>query len=158
MDSLFDLPAEPCPLSEPERAYLAGIIDGEGCIFAAIRPDSIQLGLTIANTDRRLMDWLEARFPDVPRARPHLSKMRSKREKPVWYWSPTNRKMRPVLRAAWPYLVLKRGQADIAWQLIDSIRNHGRRGYPAGVRVERMRLAASIGVLNKKGPLDGGGT
>ena len=47
-------------LSTSEAAYLAGLIDGEGSITLSrkYRGENRQLGVSISNTDRRLLEWV----------------------------------------------------------------------------------------------------
>ena len=61
-------------LSDVEKAYLAGIFDGEGCISVyqakhrTKQSDKIyyseQLSVLIGNTDVRLIEWLHAKIPE----------------------------------------------------------------------------------------------
>src|SRR5215510_8298578 len=52
-------------LSEAEKGYLAGIIDGEGCIMLArhLGKHVYNLYVSIANTSMALHRWLEQRLP-----------------------------------------------------------------------------------------------
>lgn len=154
-------------MEETERAYLAGLIDGEGSIFCGYRSESnaaggirewFELHCVISNSDRGMIDWLEHLFPDVPVAKLNTPSMRNARLlvpltkwKPVWQWKASNRKAGPVIEQALPYLITKRRQAEIAVELIATQRNPGRPGYPPEVREHRRGLYDDLKALNRKG-------
>jgi hypothetical protein len=50
--------------TETELAYLAGIIDGEGCFTLHREKNSHRFAsqLQIGNTDLRLLEWVKTRF------------------------------------------------------------------------------------------------
>jgi hypothetical protein len=99
------------PLNETEKAYLAGIIDGEGCVGLGVRLKKyITPTLQITNTDERLMLWLVEHCGG--KVYPRLAEGRPTR-KPSWLWSVAGQKARTVIETAQPYLVLKAAQAEI---------------------------------------------
>lgn len=57
--------------TEPEWAYLAGILDGEGTITLSIRQDrklfSVTNRLLIFNSNKDMMDWIHERFGGILR-------------------------------------------------------------------------------------------
>lgn len=137
------------PITEADRAYLAGIIDGEGSIMAHHHKSSgaWMVIVTVANTDLRLIDWLDARWhASVCRQRPGTGG-----HKDCYAWTVTNRRVVPVLEAALPYLVLKREHAEIALRWSAECRNPGRRGYPPEIKADRERMMLRIRELNRKG-------
>lgn len=140
-----------CEVSDPERAYLAGIIDGEGCVSATYHKSSQAWTcyVTISNTDYRLIEWLDERWIATQcRMRPGTGG-----HKPTYGWTVTNARVYPVLVAALPFLVLKREQADLVMEWASLARpNVGRRGYPQEIRDRRLELLERIRALNKRGP------
>jgi hypothetical protein len=50
--------------SEQDLAYLAGYLDGEGCLWASCTNDgkSCRVGITVANTHRPTIEWLQKTF------------------------------------------------------------------------------------------------
>lgn len=136
--------------TEPERAYLAGIIDGEGCISACQSTGrGFTLYVDVTNTDRRLIDWVAARWPGST-----YTTDRSRRgQKDVHRWMAQNAiRVALVLEAALPYLVIKREQAEIALTLAGMRRNPGRAGYTAGERARMRELYDRLRDLNRRGP------
>lgn len=141
--------------SATEAAYLAGIIDGEGHVGAHCqragtggrRSDSWVAFVSVSNTDRRLLDWLADRFGGaVTPVKPGTLL-----SKPSWLWKREGRSAEPLLRAALPYLVLKREQADAALAILDTAENVGRRGHPPEVVELRRSLASRLRDLNRRG-------
>lgn len=105
-------------LSEGERYYLAGILDGEGCInfqkhrepkdATALVPYTVNI--TVAMTSKPVIDWIDARIPGRV--------YREDRGNPKWLvqyrWV-----LRGILRSRIfcheiaPYLIVKREQAEL---------------------------------------------
>lgn len=157
--------------TDTDCAYLAGIIDGEGCISGYIgyfrnntpahpkkRNDRVfVLYVSVVNTDRRMVDWVAARWHGST----HTRKPGSGGHKPVHSWMVQNsRGVRAVVEAALPYLVIKREQADLALQLAAMTRNPGRAGYSPAEVAARKGIYEQLRILNRKGPHDrpaGGG-
>jgi hypothetical protein len=112
-------------LTETEKGYLAGIIDGEGCIRLARRfgknGDAIcHIYVAIANTSQLLYEWLENKLPGKGYIRP-ISNHAEKRPnthpeqwKPCYTWIVSgNRIAITFLREIAPYLIIKRKQAEL---------------------------------------------
>ncbi|MCD6006905.1 LAGLIDADG family homing endonuclease [Halomonas sp. IOP_31] len=105
-------------LTADELAYMAGMIDAEGCI--AIGRDRYKvtpwhrLQVSVANTDQRLMTWLTERFGGFV-----CSVKRHKVEhKHGYQWYITQEGAASLTRALAPYLVIKRAQAELAVSFI----------------------------------------
>ncbi len=127
-------------------AYLAGIIDGEGCLsigagrrqkWGVINYNSI---VSVANTDIRLIKWLHrnfgGRFFDGKQQRPNNKKH--------YIWRLLKRKdIEVLLLAVLPYLIVKREQAIV---LLDLVRLPSTEN-PA----KRQELWEKMAVLNKRG-------
>lgn len=135
--------------SEVDRAYLAGVIDGEGSIFATYRESDHNLGVrvNVCNTDARLIEWIAARWV----GRVTVTDRTKYGQKPIHRWDADGKNAVEVLRAALPYLVIKREQADVALDLIATTRNHGRRGYPPEVFAQRLAMVAELQAMNRRG-------
>jgi hypothetical protein len=109
------------PTDSAVIGYLAGIIDGEGNIFAWLRPGRrLQTIITVINTNEALLNWLKHlggrlqwRNSDVG----HFGKKR------VGSWV-INRRLdvEPLLEAVLPYLIVKKTDAIKA---LDEIEKSG---------------------------------
>jgi len=102
-------------LTETELAYIAGIIDGEGCIyFPKPKRTSLRISLQISNTDKNLMDWLHTKLYFRRRSRkvyefnnPHYPK--NKMIYSIAIQDPLQ--LKPLLTALLPYLIVKKQKA-----------------------------------------------
>lgn len=112
-------------MKETEIAYLAGIIDGEGCISICRcnpgkekHPRKIvrhRLRLSITQKPNDLITWLFEKFPKHgcchsknPDGSIHCMAV-------VW-WDNTAGK---IIRMVYPYLTCKKAQADIAFEFLE---------------------------------------
>lgn len=142
--------------SELDRAYLAGIIDGEGSISAnmRLRPRGIaprrwglQLRVTISNTDVRVINWIAERWPG--RFYPREDARENKRV--CWYFVVEGTELPPLLSAALPYLIIKREQAELVMELVRAKRDVGVKGYTPEEINHRLDVVEQISELNRKG-------
>jgi hypothetical protein len=134
-------------ITEIEVAYAAGIFDGEGCIHIAPyrkrgRPYH-RLMVAVTNTDFPLLDWLHARWGG------HLGKpLLTNRHRPCKIWALSEGYAYPFLNAVYPYLIVKRRQAELALQFMNarSPGTHGRRPDDAatGRRAELHRQLQAL--------------
>jgi len=97
-------------LSETEAAYLAGIIDGEGCVSVGWRLKKyLTPTLQITNTRLELLEWVKARcggsIYSPAEKRPN--------RKPSHLWTTAGQKALNVLREVRPYILLKGEQIDL---------------------------------------------
>jgi hypothetical protein len=134
-----------------ELAYLAGIIDGEGYIGLRHRTDTksarhYSLVLRVANTDQRLIGWLQARWP----GNTGCHRYRDQKCKPLHHWQLESRRAEAVLRIALPYLVIKREVADLALEMRATI-VLGNNRISDAVLAERQRIYAAMRTLTKRG-------
>ena len=106
-------------VSSEKRAYLAGLIDGEGSIYIAAnrRNRTVHhfLEMSIANTARSVIDWLIKELGGT-------EKLAGKATRPgcpdQWSWVVRGYNAEPYLKAVLPYLVIKRRQADLALRFL----------------------------------------
>lgn len=108
-------------LTEAERGYLAGLIDGEGCIgitrarLKRKRPTSrthqYVVFVTIANTALAMTNWLSDKLPF---GHVYINNKPGERRKLVLYqWMCAANAARTLLREIAPYLVVKRYLATL---------------------------------------------
>lgn len=106
-------------LTETEKAYLAGLFDGEGCIGLYKDKRNYVVHISITNTDIRLITWLQQ----------HLCmgniQTRSVVDKPeyhqAWEWRTRSRKdALAFLLIIRPFLVSKAEQADLLLSYLDA--------------------------------------
>ncbi len=96
-------------------AYLAGIIDGEGCILIhrSIN-DKGYIGYTlevgVRNTDGRLIDWLKNNYGGTVK----VSSRGNSKHKTCYDWRLFNQKAISLLLLILPYLIVKKEQIEVA--------------------------------------------
>jgi hypothetical protein len=135
-------------------AYLAGIVDGEGCISTLVltRKNGVvdyQLRLSVANTSPALMQWLTEKLGG------NVAK-REKKLKPThrvrYEWYAPSRDIIPILQSMLPYLVIKGEQAKLGIELRQRMEQTPLGGRKAGPvmtdRAERAKLSEKIRFLN----------
>ena len=86
-------------LSDAERGYIAGIIDGEGCICR----DRIR----VTNTDKYLLEWLQLKLGGA------IGNQKSYKENHTkcYYWNYSTVASEQLLIQVLPYLIIKRQKA-----------------------------------------------
>ena len=95
------------PTSSVDLAYMAGIIDGEGCVTV----NNGSWRVTMDNTDEGLVLW----FGSFGGTRPKSTQPKNPKHKIVHYWQVTsNREVYRLLMALLPYLKVKRFKAEVA--------------------------------------------
>ncbi len=99
--------------------YLAGIIDGEGCITigAGVKPTCINYNalVLVQNTSKKLIDWLQSNFG----GQIYLSKKATEKTKEAWMWRITKQKdIETFLLSILPYLIIKREQAKVLLKFV----------------------------------------
>ncbi len=106
-------------LSETEKAYLAGIIDADGCIrihrrLSKTHQPVYACYIQIYTTSPRLLEWLEKRFPGIS------GKQKDDRQEdhPEWRIGYTwclsgNRRVMVFCREIASYLIIKREQSEL---------------------------------------------
>lgn len=138
-------------LTEGEKGYIAGFVDGEGTIgmskYVAVNGKiGLATHLTIANTNREVLEWLK-------------SKTRLKREFRTYRSHKINRKsvhaininrmgdVLAFLTAILPYLIVKKKQAEL---MVEYCR--GRlSSWPKPLTEKDLEFYSQIKALNKRG-------
>lgn len=147
---------------ERDRAWLAGVIDGEGtiCGFHHIRRDDGRprtgVHVFITNSNHAMLDeaariWPASRSEHTRAGEGHLGG-------DTWRWicSGSENKLQ-FLREMYPHLVTKRQQAIVAYNLLLLVRDAKRLGQSAqmqAVRDKRKLMTEWLSALNHKRPVD----
>lgn len=98
--------------SELERAYAAGLIDGEGCIsLYQTAFESHAVTVRVTNTSWAMIDFLHGRWGGNLS---HRVANQETNKQAVWYWSLAANQALRFLDDLYPYLRVKRPQAKLA--------------------------------------------
>lgn len=133
------------PLSETDRAYLAGFLDGEGCIMAGYRQAILTLLVTIGQCDESIMKWLVQHLGGSYR----LTKKREAHHKNFWEWRQYGCHCRRTLEAIRPYLKLKAPQCELALALVELMEK-----YPNGKHRSSQDALIGQHIVTKLGALN----
>ena len=97
-------------------AYVAGIIDGEGCfgMYYSKRLDRHMLTVDIYNSCLELLQWLSENFPGDHREIKAPSKKIHINWKPQHIWRSNNNQTLEFLRQILPFLIVKKKQCELA--------------------------------------------
>lgn len=138
--------------NELDLAYIAGLVDGEGCITAFRRKDSrsTRVSFSIAMCSRELLEWASAVFGGrVHEKNQSINKFHNWDQ--CYVWIASDKAALEILKIIAPYLKLKKTQAELAIQLAE-LKAAGRPHYPADYP-KQLEIVDNIQALNKKGRL-----
>ncbi len=147
--------------SAAERAYAAGLFDGEGCV--AIYDKAIKaknwhqftFSMRIANTDPRPLEWLVKKFGGSITKRAGARLREGRRECYTWYIM--NSKAKLFVLAILEYTIVKRQQLEMGLELYKTagIRDEDGRT-PDYIKLIRADGIAKIGDMKRSSiPLSG---
>ena len=141
------------PISDTEAAYLAGLIDGDGCFVINVRQikgrysPSYQCALIIDVCQPELLEELRE-LTGIGVVRPSRPQIGNRRA--AFAWIIYSQACEDLIRRIYPYLRLKRERADVALALRATKRKHPRR-LTEDELAQREALKQRMHVLNKRG-------
>lgn len=100
-------------LTDTAKAYIAGIIDGEGCIAITRSGTHYNIRVVIKTTSEPLAKWLIESTGLGQRIQYRKDKRKTERL-PCFEWRVFSNQALSLLAAVYPYVVVKRQQAEIA--------------------------------------------
>jgi hypothetical protein len=132
-------------LSEPEKAYLAGIFDGEGTIGYYDFRNRHESTVMITNADPRLMNWI---MDTIGYGNVHtVKKGYTRRKHVVHHWRISNKpRVKEFLEAIYPYLIVKRDQAELLLSLWN-LENPGKNKITSEVKSRRDQVVNKLKLL-----------
>lgn len=107
-------------MTHEELVYLAGFFDGEGCIHIQTRRDGRWLNLlvSIVQTNPRPLLLAHSEFGG---SLSKTDKSSGKSKKPIWRLCFAPKNAARFLRAVYPYLIVKKEEAEVALAFVDTI-------------------------------------
>lgn len=109
-----------------DRAYIAGLFDGEGCVilYKRIRKPTnrveFSLVVSIGNTHRPTLEWIKNQFGGS------IAKRHNGTNLPVWEWKASNRSAYDFLWVLLPYCRIKKAQIELAIEAHETIISQGK--------------------------------
>lgn len=124
-------------LINTDKAWAAGIIDGEGCVSIVCNRSrkAFNLRVHVTNTDMKMLLKLQLMFGG--RIYGNSAKNQPAHYKERWYWVVHCKNAHDVLITTLPYLVTKKEQAEKALTFQAVTRRHG--GRPHTFREENAK-------------------
>lgn len=137
-------------------AYLAGLIDGEGCFYIGhVKQGQYGNGyqwhsmLKITSCDEELIIWLEQTFGGSKDSRyRYTSKQAFTR--PVYNWQATGEMLDYLLPQVFPYLIIKAKQCDVMMRYRRTCINTGSKRLSEEVTNQRLELHKEIRQYNSR--------
>lgn len=136
-------------MTDTEAAYIAGLIDGEGCLTIGKKTkDRYNAHLSIANSNRKILEWVVIKTKlGIIYSRPGTIK-----SKVVYRVEFRVNEIAALLITILPFLVGKREQADLLLEFIGCRHTPGRGPKPIELRIQHELICEEIRALNKRGP------
>lgn len=132
-------------LSPEDAAYLAGIIDGEGSIILGKSRLAINLHVSVTNTSRALLEWVEKTTAVGAICDQRAETAVSRR---TYFWRCNADAALSLLRQLLPRLVVKRAQAELAISFQERLRDPALKAD----RSWQLELMTSMRSMNRRGP------
>lgn len=143
-------------LSDTDRAYAAGLIDGEGSIRitsrgkyggTTFRQGQYTLMVELVNTDKGMIEWMVERFGGSVS---HYAENVEQNRKAKWHWRVAANKALYVLDAIWPFVRTKQRQAKFGRRFQRYAQYAGRAATPK-IQALHQRFYEELSALNKRG-------
>lgn len=142
-------------LKDTDAAYIAGILDGEGCISITFREprevsreknSQVMIQVRVAMTDYETIKWLAEVTGSADKVFYYASKVTHHKDR--WTWAPTLAQAYEIISQCLPYMKTKKRQAEIFLELVD-IRRASTRSYRDWD--SQFALVSENMALNKRG-------
>lgn len=140
----------------PQLAYLAGIIDGEGCFYIGnVKQGEYGNGLQwhtmlkITNCEESLIIWLENTFGGAKDSRYRWTS-KKKFTRPVYNWQATGEMLDHILPNVLPYLIIKKRHCEVMIQYRTTCKNIGGRRLPDEINTQRIEFMKQMRNLNSR--------
>lgn len=139
-----------------DAAYIAGIIDGEGCISLSKKKDPTMRNgygyrpfLLVSNTHEPLLRFLQK---NTGLGRVYKKKAAKAHHKSGYTWQLWSQQASAVLKWVRPYLRVRHKQADLVIRFAEqSNEKFGMRGLPPHIRKYQRDAYTTVRRLNKRG-------
>lgn len=149
-------------MSKLTAAYVAGLIDGEGCLEIKKEDRKYEARIRVCMTDKIMIEWLHKSFGGYFETR----KFKDDRWKNAYVWDiHSNTLVKPFIEKIYPYLKLKKPQAGVIKEFLKTFNSKSYKvvknnsNYHNGRHIElsdetviiREKFYQEIRGLNKRG-------
>jgi hypothetical protein len=141
-------------LTKYEKGYIAGFVDGEGCISCRTRAKKyLTPSIEVTNCNKEVLDWLASLFGGGI----YLNKDFRPTRKDSYHWTVAGQKAIDCIKTIYPYLRIKKPQAMLVLSLKRfETKSRDKLGRIKGIMteadfIENKLLLENIHKLNKRG-------
>lgn len=140
-------------MDELTKAYIAGFVDGEGCISFRTRKKYLTPSIEVTNCNPEVLRWLCSLFGGGV----YLCKDMRPTRKLSYHWTTAGVKALNCIKIIYPYLKIKKPQAELVLSLRRySNKERDKLGRIKGSMTEEdfiqnQQLLTKIHILNKRG-------
>jgi hypothetical protein len=132
-----------------EAAYIAGLVDGEGCLTISKKSgDRFNAHVSITNTNRKMLEWVF----DKVKLGIIYSQPGTVKSKVTFRYELRVKEIEAFLKMILPYLICKREQADLLLEYLGCRHTSGHGPKPTDLRIQHELICEEIQALNKRGP------
>lgn len=142
--------------TQEQFAYLAGIVDGEGCFyFGKVNQGRYGNGtqwhckLAVTSCDKCLTDWLNNLFGGTKEQRYRYTSKRAF-ERPIYRWDASGAMLDYILPKILSFLIIKRKQCETMIEIRKTYANIGSRRLPAEIVTQREVFLTIMRNLNSR--------
>jgi len=126
--------------------YAAGFMDGEGCINVSSCRSTLFIRVLIVNTNKEILELFQQRWGgDIKENKRHKANW-----KVTYTWRVSHVTCLNFLKDIYPFLIVKKKQAEAAFIFFDNKPGKGKRWTESGLE-EANKAINQIKTLNKKG-------
>jgi len=137
---------------DTDYAYLAGLFDGEGCIYLYhTTKEYLALEVRLGVVQKYIAQYYQLAFGGSIHTENYLHKD-CYRRRPMWYWQAPSLIAERFLKSVYPYLIIKKPQAEVALKFQAAKGNKGRRFHRGEIRV--IEEAQKILISNMNNGVD----
>lgn len=141
--------------TKEQLAYLAGIIDGEGCFYVGkVKQGKYGSGyqfhttIKVDNTHRPLIDFLNQTFGGK---REYSYWKKNPNHKPVYAWYSAGMMLDYICPLILPYLIVKKQQCELMIEIRKTYKNIGSKRLPQNIIDARLDIISKMRKLNSRG-------
>lgn len=142
--------------TDTQIAYLAGLIDGEGCIYIGhTKQGKYGNGyqwhsmLKITSCDEELIIWLENTFGGSKDSRYRWTS-KKKFTRPVYNWQASGPMLDYIMPLVKQYLIIKKKQCDVMIRYRLTSKNIGSKRLSTEIIEQRLKLLSELRNLNSR--------
>jgi hypothetical protein len=139
-----------------DLAYLAGIIDGEGCFYIGHIKQGIYGNcqqfhtlISISNNNENLIKWLDNTFRASSDSR-YKYQSNLPHEKPTFRWTAGGQLLDFLLPKIYPFLQVKKPHCEVMIEMRKTFTGFGSQGLPQNILERRFALLKQMRKLNTR--------